>query len=147
MYIAITEAEIEADTLAAQVLKPSDGALVTFAGVVRDHSGERRTRYLEYEAYAEMAEAVMTELASQAMARWPLGDVAIVHRTGRIEIGETSVLISVASSHRGEAFEATRFLIDRLKEVVPIWKKEVSDDGYSWVEGPVAGASVSQPGA
>ena len=145
MYVAITEEEIDPRQLGARVLEPRDGAVVTFAGVVRDHSGSRRTVYLEYEAYRGMAEAKMAEIVGEAMARWPVGDAAIVHRVGHLEVGEVSVLIAVASPHRAEAFEACRYIIDRVKEVVPIWKKEVAADGSEWVEGPVAANAAARP--
>ncbi|MDA0333595.1 MAG: molybdopterin converting factor subunit 1 [bacterium] len=114
----------------------SDGAIVTFSGVVRDHTGGRETSHLLYEAYAPMAEKKMASLAQQARARWSLGDIAMMHRVGRLEIGEISILVSVASPHRGGAFEACQFLIDRLKAEVPVWKKEVGPSGDFWVEGP-----------
>lgn len=148
MHFAVIEDPIAPERLVAEVLKASDGAVVTFTGVVRDHSGERRTLYLEYEAYGEMAEAKLAEIGAEAMGRWPIGDIAVVHRVGRLEIGEVSVLIAVASPHRAEAFEACRFVIDRIKEVAPIWKKEVAEDGHAWVEGPVSAATLAaQTGA
>ena len=146
MYVAITEEEIDPRELAARVLEPRDGAVVTFAGVVRDHSGSRRTLHLEYEAYHGMAEAKMAEIVGEAMGQWPVGDAAIVHRVGHLEVGEVSVLIAVASPHRGEAFAACRYIIDRVKEVVPIWKKEVAADGSEWVEGPVAASAAARAG-
>jgi len=142
--VEVTERAIAADALAHVGPASEHGAVVTFAGVVRDHSGGCRTQYLEYEAYGEMAEAKMAELVAEAAARWPIGPAGIVHRVGRVEIGETSVLVSVASSHRLEAFEACHFLIDRIKEVVPIWKKEVSETGYTWVEGPGPAAALER---
>lgn len=113
----------------------SDGAVVTFAGVVRNHAQGRRTQYLVYEAYAEMAERKMREVGEEAKARWDVDRVAVLHRVGRLEIGETAVLIAVSSAHRQAAFEACRYVIDRLKEAVPIWKKEVWVDGEAWIEG------------
>lgn len=122
---------------------PADGASCTFVGVVRDENAGRRVRFLEYEAYEEMALGQMQELAAEARRRWPLGDVRLVHRLGRLEIGEASVAVAVASPHRAEAFEACRFLIDALKKQVPIWKKEHFEGGAVWVEGPGAPASES----
>ena len=113
----------------------SDGGVVTFEGVVRDHARGKRIRYLEYDAYPEMAEERMTAIATEVAARWQTDHVAIVHRIGRLEIGETAVLIVVAAPHRHEAFEAAEQIMDRIKEVAPIWKKEVAEDGEEWVEG------------
>ena len=131
--------EVIADALRPQYLidhvrKDESGAVALFSGVVRNENLGRRVMYLEYDAYPEMAERVMREIAAEAMGRWPLTDVAMQHRTGRLEIGETSLLIAVSSPHRKEAFEACHALVDRFKEVVPIWKKEVwADGGEEWV--------------
>ena len=114
---------------------PEDGAIVVFEGIVRDNTRGRRTRYLDYEAYEEMAVKQMEELAASALTDFKIRDVAIVHRVGRLEIGETSVLIVVASAHRGAAFDACRWLIDTLKRTVPIWKKEHFEDGAVWADG------------
>ena len=138
VFRIVTEA-IAVDALQDQVRAPEDGAVVTFSGTVRNRTGERETSYLEYEAYPEMAERVMARLAAQARERWPVGRIGILHRVGRLEIGEISILVSVAAGHRREAFEACHHLVDRLKEEVPIWKKEVGPDGQYWVEGPPAG--------
>ncbi|MBT4498426.1 MAG: molybdenum cofactor biosynthesis protein MoaE [Gemmatimonadetes bacterium] len=135
----ITADPIDPDVLYRRVLRDYNGAVVTFAGVVRDHTGDKRTEYLVYEAYAEMAEKKMAEIGAEVKERWDIEDIAILHRVGRLEIGETSVLIAVGSPHRGQAFEACRYAIDRLKEMVPIWKKEVGEDGESWIEGPGSG--------
>jgi molybdopterin synthase catalytic subunit len=121
-----------------QVLKDYNGAVVTFCGVVRDHSGNKRTDHLVYEAYAEMAEKKMAQIGAEIKERWDIEDVAMLHRVGRLQIGEISVLIAVASPHRAQAFAACQYAIDRLKQVVPIWKKEVGEDGEVWVEGPQA---------
>lgn len=137
-HFRIAQERIAPDELHDVVRADRHGAVVTFCGVVRNHSGPRRTAYLEYEAYEEMAEREMAAIGAEVRRRWDAADIAIVHRVGRLAIGELSVLIAVASPHRGEAFEACRFAIDRLKESVPIWKKEVSEDGQVWVEGPVA---------
>jgi molybdopterin synthase catalytic subunit len=123
------------DLAAIQQTAPSDGALCLFAGVVRDHNAGRSVLHLEYEAYEEMALPLMDQIAEEALRRWPIGDVRIVHRLGRMEIGEVSVAIAVASPHRREAFEACRFAIDTLKARVPIWKKEFFADGAIWVDG------------
>jgi len=112
-----------------------DGAVCLFEGIVRNHSRNRRTLYLEYDAYAAMALPQMEQLAVEALASFAIRDLRIVHRLGRLEIGETSVLIVVASAHRGPAFEACRWLIDNLKKKVPIWKKEFFADGAAWADG------------
>ncbi len=132
--------EVIADPLNPQrlidhVRRDESGAVAVFLGVVRDNSMGRRVLYLEYDAYPEMATRVMREIAEEAMARWPITDVAMQHRTGRLEIGETSLLIAVSSPHRKEAFEACHHLVDRFKEVVPVWKKEVWEGGEVWIEG------------
>lgn len=137
----IVEKPIAPDALYRQVLKDYNGAVVTFCGVVRDHSGDKRTDHLFYEAYPEMAKKKMAEIGAQVKEQWSIDDIAIWHRVGRLEIGEISVLIAVASPHRAQAFEACRYAIDRLKEIVPIWKKEVGEDGEVWVEGPAAAHS------
>jgi MoaE-MoaD fusion protein len=117
------------------IKRPEDGAAVVFEGIVRDHTRDRRTLYLDYEAYEEMALKQLEELAAQVLAEHQVRDVAIVHRLGRLEIGETSVLIVVASAHRAAAFEACHWLIDTLKRTVPIWKKEHFEDGAVWADG------------
>jgi molybdopterin synthase catalytic subunit len=127
--------KINTDEVLAQLKQPEDGAAVVFEGVVRDHTLGHRTLYLDYEAYEEMALKQMDALAEQALQRFGIRDVAMVHRLGRLEIGETSVLIVVASAHRSAAFEACRWLIDSLKRTVPIWKKEYFEDGAVWADG------------
>lgn len=114
---------------------PEDGAIVIFDGVVRDNSRGRRTLYLDYEAYEEMALKQLHALAAEAIEKFKIRNAAIVHRLGRIDIGQSSVLIAVYSAHRAPAFEACRFLIDRLKQTVPIWKKEYFQDGAVWADG------------
>jgi molybdopterin synthase catalytic subunit len=138
----ITQEKLSIDDLYKIVLKDSHGAVATFAGVVRDHSGDKRTDYLEYEAYTDMAEKKMAEIGGEVGEKWGIDDMAILHRVGRLEIGEISVLIAVASPHRVEAFAACKYAIDRLKETVPIWKKEVGEDGNYWVEGPVSASKI-----
>ncbi len=114
---------------------PEDGAIVIFDGTVRNHSRGRRTLYLEYESYESMALGKLQELGREAMERFAIRNVAIVHRLGRIEIGESSVLIAVFSAHRAAAFDACRWVIDTLKRTVPIWKKEFFEDGAVWADG------------
>jgi molybdopterin synthase catalytic subunit len=117
------------------IKRGEDGAAVVFEGVVRDNTRGRRTLYLDYEAYEDMAMKQMEELTGQALSRFSIRDVAVVHRLGRLEIGETSVLIVVASAHRAAAFDACRWLSDSLKRTVPIWKKEYFEDGVVWADG------------
>ncbi len=126
------------------VLRDADGAVATFAGVVRDNSQGRATQYLEYDAYAGMAEKKLAEVGEEIRARWDVDQVAILHRVGRLKIGDISVLIAVSAAHRGAALEGCAYAIDRLKEVVPIWKKEVWTDGEAWIEGdrPVQGGDA-----
>ncbi len=139
--IKVTDEVIEPDALYQSALKDENGAVVNFAGVVRNHSYGKRTDHLVYEAYADMAEKKMREIGDEVRSRWGIEDFSILHRIGRLEIGEISVLIAVSSPHRSEAFAACQYAIDRLKQIVPIWKKEVGEDGESWVEGPKAAHS------
>jgi MoaE-MoaD fusion protein len=131
----ITREKIDTEQVLDQIKHPEDGAAVVFEGVVRNNTRGRRTMYLDYEAYEEMALKQLENLAKQVIPEFKVRDVAIVHRLGRIEIGETSVLIVVASAHRGAAFDACRWLIDTLKKTVPIWKKEYFEDGAVWADG------------
>jgi molybdopterin synthase catalytic subunit len=126
---------IEMAALARHVRAPEDGAIVTFDGFVRNQSHDRATLYLDYEAYESMALAKMREIGAQLHEKYRIHRVAIVHRLGRLEIGETSVFIAVSAPHRGAAFEGCRFAIDTLKRTVPIWKKEYFDDGAVWADG------------
>jgi molybdopterin synthase catalytic subunit len=132
---AIVRERIETASILENIKRPEDGAAVVFEGIVRNNTRGRRTLYLEYEAYEEMAFKQMEELAARALAEYNIRDVAMVHRLGRLEIGETSVLIVVASAHRAAAFDACRWLIDTLKQTVPIWKKEHFEDGAVWADG------------
>lgn len=135
LHAAIVRSTIDTEAVLRGIKQSSDGAAVVFEGVARDNTRGRRTLYLDYEAYQEMALKQMEALAEQALAQFQVRDVAIVHRLGRLEIGETSVLIVVASAHRAAAFEACRWLIDTLKRTVPIWKKEHFEDGAVWADG------------
>jgi molybdopterin synthase catalytic subunit/molybdopterin converting factor small subunit len=134
-HAAIVKGKIDTASLLKGIKEPEDGAVVMFEGIVRDNTRGRRTLYLDYEAYEAMALKQMKELAARSMVEFKIRDVAIVHRLGRLEIGETSVLIVVASAHRAAAFEACRWLIDTLKKTVPIWKKEHFEDGAVWADG------------
>jgi molybdopterin synthase catalytic subunit len=132
--IELTRSTIDYNTLTEQVRRSHCGAVVTFLGTVRDLTGGRTTVALDYEAYAGMAEKTMVEIEADTRARWPVGDIALVHRLGRLEVGEISVAVAVSCPHRQQAFEACRHAIDRLKELVPIWKKENWADGATeWV--------------
>jgi MoaE-MoaD fusion protein len=133
--VAIVTGVIDTAALLKSVKGPEDGAAVVFEGIVRNHTRGRRTLYLDYEAYEEMALKQMEELTERALSQFKIRDVVIVHRIGRLEIGETSVLIVVSSAHRAAAFDACRWLIDTLKRTVPIWKKEHFEDGAVWSDG------------
>jgi MoaE-MoaD fusion protein len=135
IHVELTRAVLSAEQLVREAKRGEDGAVVVFDGIVRNHTRGRRTLYLEYEAYEEMAEKQMRALAAEARARFAVRHVTLAHRLGRLEIGETSVLIIVASAHRAAAFEACRWLIDTLKKTVPIWKKEFFHDGAVWAAG------------
>jgi len=139
----ITNQKIDVQAWLQKLKQPADGAAVTFEGVVRDNTRGRRTLYLDYEAYEPMALKQMERLIDEAMRRFPIRQAAIVHRLGRLEIGETSVLIVVASAHRAAAFDACRWLIDSLKRTVPIWKKEYFEGGAVWADGEPFPADLS----
>lgn len=145
--IEIVHQAIEKAVVAEEMRGDEDGAVATFDGCVRNHSRGRATLYLEYEAYERMALEKMKEIAGQAHQRFAIDRVAMVHRLGRLEIGETSVFIAVSAAHRGAAFDACRFAIDTLKKTVPIWKKEFFADGAVWADGelpPEPGKSVAE---
>lgn len=133
--IQLTREPLDRAALVAAISHPSVGGIVIFEGVVRDNARGKQVRYLEYDVYEEMAQQQIATIIAEARQRWPIERVAIAHRFGRLEIGEASVIIAVATPHRGEAFEACRYLIDTLKSTVPIWKKEVATNGEEWVEG------------
>jgi MoaE-MoaD fusion protein len=133
--IFLTKAPIDALAIVNLVKHPEDGAVTSFDGIVRNHTRGRKTLYLFYEAYPEMARQQMNKLAEEAKQRFGVRDVAIVHRLGKLEIGETSVFIAVSAAHRGITFDACRWIIDTLKTTVPIWKKEQFEDGAVWADG------------
>lgn len=133
--IKLVHKPIDPVALAAYVRGNGDGAIVIFDGFVRDHSKNRCTLYLEYEAYEHMALAKIQEIAAHLHQQFPIHLVAMVHRLGRLEIGETSVYIAVSAAHRAAAFDACRYAIDTLKRTVPIWKKEYFEDGSVWADG------------
>jgi len=132
--IEITTSPIDHAAVTERVRSPRAGAVVSFLGTVRELTGERRTASLDYEAYPEMAQKKLAELEAEARIRWPILEVALVHRVGRLDLGEISVVVAVSTPHRQQSFDACRWLIDTLKQVVPIWKKEVWADGTEeWV--------------
>lgn len=133
----ITAEPLSLDAMAGLVTAPAHGGIVLFSGTVRGLTGDLATDYLEYEAYAEMAEQVFAQIAAEMRERWPqVMDIAIAHRVGRLEVGESSVMIAVAAAHRQGVFEACAYAIERIKQIAPIWKKEVGPSGDFWVEGP-----------
>ena len=135
LFTALTREHIDAEKLVAVAKRGEDGAVVVFDGIVRNNTRGRQTLHLDYEAYEEMATKQMDELAQEALVKFGVRHVTIVHRLGRLVVGETSVLIVVASAHRAQGFEACRWLIDTLKKTVPIWKKETFVDGAVWADG------------
>jgi molybdopterin synthase catalytic subunit len=134
-FIQITREPLDRNALVVVVTDPGAGSIVVFEGVVRDNARGKQVRYLEYDVYPEMAMQQIREIIAEAEKRWAVDRVAVAHRIGRLEIGEASVIIVVATPHRAEAFEACRYIIDTLKTTVPIWKKEVAMNGEEWVEG------------
>jgi molybdopterin synthase catalytic subunit len=137
----VTSAPLELEGVVRAVDGPGAGAVASFLGLVRDHNQGRRVRFLDYEAYAPLAEKALALIVHEAQARWPGARMAIHHRTGRIEIGEASVVIAVATPHRADAFAACRYAIERIKQIVPIWKHEHFEGGEVWIEGATADAT------
>ena len=132
--IEITYDRLEPASVTEKVTRDSNGAVVTFLGTTRDSTGDRKVFHLEYEAYRPMADKKLAEIADEIRERWPdVQDVAIAHRLGRLEIGDISLVVAVASPHRKEAFAACQYSIDRIKQIVPIWKKEFFEGGEVWV--------------
>ena len=142
--LAVVTEPLSAEVLAREVEaagRATDagcGAVATFTGVVRGTNRGRRVRYLEYEAFEPLALKSFEQIAAEIDGEWPGSALALVHRIGRLEIGEASVVIAVASAHRGDAFAACRYAIERVKQITPVWKHEFFEDGQSWVEGAVA---------
>jgi molybdopterin synthase catalytic subunit len=134
-HVALVRDRIATETLLVEIKQAEDGAVVVFEGIVRDHTRGHHTLYLDYEAYEPMARRKLEELAKEALERFKVREVTLVHRLGRLQHSETSVLVAVASAHRAAAFEACRWLIDTLKKTVPIWKKEYFADGAVWADG------------
>jgi molybdopterin synthase catalytic subunit len=131
--IEITKDPISTQPVIDRVKKTSHGAIVTFIGTARDNSEGKRVLYLEYETFSEMAEKKLKEICAEINDRWKIEDVDIVHRVGKIETGETVLVIAVGAAHRLEAFQACQYAIDRIKEIVPVWKKEFYENGSSWI--------------
>jgi molybdopterin synthase catalytic subunit len=136
MFI-VTEQPLDPAPLVEAVRRDEAGAVALFYGIVRNENLGRRVQYLEYDAYPEMAIKKMREVGDEVSARFPVTGFGVMHRTGRLEIGETSLLVAVSSGHRKEAFEACHYAVDRIKQIVPVWKKEVWEDGSEWIEGSV----------
>jgi molybdopterin synthase catalytic subunit len=134
--IELTDTELSVEACLAAVRESGSGGIAIFIGCVRDVSDGKEVHFLEYEAYEPMALAGLQQVVDEAKDQWPVRAMAIQHRVGRLEIGDDAVVIAVACPHRAEAFEACRYAIDRLKDIVPIWKKEHGEDGQVWVGGP-----------
>jgi molybdopterin synthase catalytic subunit len=134
---AITRDPLDPAPLVEAVRRDESGAVALFYGVVRNENLGRSVRYLEYDAYDAMALKKMHQVADEVAAKFAINGIGVLHRIGRLEIGETSLLVAVSSPHRREAFEACHFAVDRIKQTVPVWKKEVWDDGSEWIEGYV----------
>jgi molybdopterin synthase catalytic subunit len=142
--VLITEEPLDAEPLVRYVTTEVDGAVVTFLGITRDHNDGRTVEYLEYEAYRPMADEQIHVIMDEMQQKWQLGRIAVAHRTGRVDIGETSMVVAVGAAHRRPAFEAALYFVDRLKEVVPIWKKETFEGGEVWIgETPGANPGLS----
>jgi molybdopterin synthase catalytic subunit len=136
--VAVASAPLDSEALVALIDKKGDGAVVTFAGLVRDHNQGRQVQFLEYEAYEPLAIRALQRIVDEARELWPGARVAVHHRLGRLEIGEASIVIAAASPHRADAFAACRYTIERVKQIVPIWKREHFDGGDVWLEGATA---------
>ena len=134
--IEITDQSLDADAITARVRKDTNGAVVTFLGTTRSNTGGRKVLHLEYEAYRPMAENKLIEIGGEMRQRFSVEEVAIAHRIGRLEVGEISLVVAVASPHRLEAFAACQYSVDCIKQTVPIWKKEFFEGGEVWVERP-----------
>ena len=142
----ITDRTLDPAKLVEAVRKDESGAVALFYGVVRNENLGRAVLWLEYDAYPEMAIKKMKEVADEVREKFAVLDVGVMHRTGRLEIGETSLLVAVSSGHRKEAFEACHYAVDRIKQVVPVWKKEVFEGGEEWIEGAVPEIRANKDG-
>ena len=138
--VAVTEAPLDLQALTAEVAQDGsgDGAIAAFTGLVRDHNQGRKVRFLEYEAYEPLAVRALDRIVEEARSAWPTTRLAVHHRIGRLDIGEASIIIVAASPHRADAFAACRYTIERVKQIVPIWKHEHFDGGEVWLEGATA---------
>ena len=143
--ICITSEPLNPQEVTDLVRKGSNGAVITFLGTTRDVSEDRDVLYLEYEAYQPMAENMLHQIAQEVRDRWGIEDIAIAHRVGKLGIGDISLVVALASSHRKEAFEASEYAMDRIKTIVPIWKKEVFQGGEVWVGSHEEGATTPAP--
>ena len=141
---SVSEAPLDTASVAATVATSADGAVATFVGLVRDHNAGRRVLWLDYEAFAPLAVRTFEQIAREAAERWPGSRLAIHHRSGRLGIGEASVVIAAASPHRADAFGACRYAIERVKQIAPIWKHEHFEGGDTWIEGATADPSDEQ---
>ncbi|MFH1560391.1 MAG: molybdenum cofactor biosynthesis protein MoaE [Chloroflexota bacterium] len=143
--IYVTPDPLNPQEITDLVRKSSNGAVVTFLGAVRDSSEGRDVLHLEYEAYQPMAQNMLQQIAEEVRERWGIEDMSIAHRVGKLEIGEISLVVALASPHRKEAFEASQHVLDRIKAVVPIWKKEVFQGGEAWVGSHEEGTTSPAP--
>jgi molybdopterin synthase catalytic subunit len=143
--IRITSEPLNPQEVTDLVCKGSNGAVITFLGTTRDFSEGRDVLYLEYEAYQPMAENMLRQIVEEVRERWGIEDMAVAHRVGKLEIGEISLVVALASPHRKEAFEASQYAMDRIKTIVPIWKKEVFQGGEAWIGGQEEGADTPAP--
>lgn len=144
---AVTHEPLDPAPLVEAVRRDESGAVALFYGVVRNENLGRNVQYLEYDVYPEMALKKMREVAEEVRVKYPVTGIGVLHRVGRLEIGETSLLVAVSSAHRVAAFEACHFAVDRIKQIVPIWKKEVWEDGEAWIEGHVPGSEKAGAGS
>ncbi|HLB29673.1 MAG TPA: molybdenum cofactor biosynthesis protein MoaE [Dehalococcoidia bacterium] len=135
MLCQISREPLDLQPIVQQVRRDECGAVAIFLGVVRNESRGRRVIHLEYDAYPAMAERVLARIAQEAASRWPVADMALCHRIGRLEIGETSLVVAVSSPHREEALAACHYAVERIKAILPVWKKEVWEGGAEWIEG------------
>lgn len=142
----VTRESLDPAPLVEAVRRDESGAVALFYGVVRNENMGRNVQYLEYDVYPEMAIKKMRDVAAEVSAKYPITGIGVLHRVGRLEIGETSLLVAVSSAHRVAAFEACHFAVDRIKQVVPIWKKEVWEDGEEWIEGHMPGSEGTEAG-
>lgn len=145
MHLHLSSTPLDVAAVIAEVSRPDCGAVATFVGTTRDHNRGRRVRHLEYEAYQALAIRGLERIADETRERWPEVTLAIHHRVGRVDVGQPSVVIAAAAPHRADAFEAARYAIERLKQIVPIWKREYFDGGEEWIEG--ASAHPDDPAA